>query len=97
MALCGPERDPEFFKDLAAVFASHPDAARRYTVKCLRYETEVLKVDFDKQVGVSHVEGDRVVTEFRARDEVQTDLHGPYCCEWIGTYPNEQCVHYCEL
>ncbi|MFH8384742.1 hypothetical protein ACH4E7_28015 [Kitasatospora sp. NPDC018058] len=95
---CGPERDPEFFKDLAAVFAKHPDTSRRYSVQCLHGETEVLKVDFKKQIGLSRIEGDRIVTEFRNRDEFEDDPEDePLCCEWAGEAPHMFCIRYCRL
>ncbi|WP_143200136.1 hypothetical protein [Kitasatospora sp. CB01950] len=97
-ARCGPEGDPEFFKDLDAVFAKHPDAARRYSVRCLALETDLLKVDFAKQVGVSRIEAGRIVTEFRNRDEFGNDGEDePLCCEFAGEAPHEFCVRYCEL
>ncbi|MFF0297972.1 hypothetical protein ACFYST_31690 [Kitasatospora sp. NPDC004614] len=94
-AKCGPERDPEFFKDVAEVFAKHPGASRRYSVRCLALEAEVLGVDFTKQVGVSRIEGDRIVTEFRSRDEFGNGEDEPPCCEFGGDPPHEFCVRYC--
>ncbi|MFF0297971.1 hypothetical protein ACFYS8_34395 [Kitasatospora sp. NPDC004615] len=97
-AKCGPERDPEFFKDVAEVFAKHPGASRRYSVRCLAAVTEALGVDFTKQVGVSRVEGDRIVTEFRSRDEFPHEgEEEPPCCELAGDPPHEFCVCYCGL
>ncbi|MFD8479537.1 hypothetical protein [Kitasatospora sp. NPDC059673] len=94
-AKCGPRRDPEFFEDVAAVFAKHPEVSKRYAIECLAAETDVLKVDFRKQVGVSRVEGDRIVTEFRSRDDFRNDGEdGPElpCLRWIGESPHKTCV-----
>ncbi|MFD8479536.1 hypothetical protein [Kitasatospora sp. NPDC059673] len=97
-AQCGPERDPEFFRELDAVFAKHPDSSRRYAVRCLATEVEVLKVDFTKQVGVSRIEGDRIVTEFRSREDfIDGGEDEPACCEWIGESPHKTCAVYCKV
>lgn len=85
--LCGPERDPGFFEDLAGVFAKHPDAAGRYSIGCMRRETEVMKIDFNKQVGLSRIEGDRMITEYRDRSNADVPgeslPNGPFCCQWV--------------
>ncbi|MFI9788784.1 hypothetical protein ACIHEI_35540 [Kitasatospora sp. NPDC051984] len=105
-ARCGPERDPEFFRELDAVFAKHPGTSRRYSVRCLAVEAEVLKVDFTKQVGLSRIEGDRIVAELRSRDAFGNDFGNgfgndgedePRCCEWIGESPNQTCAVYCKV
>ncbi|MFJ8162444.1 hypothetical protein ACIRBY_16135 [Streptomyces sp. NPDC096136] len=60
----------------------------------------MLKVDFAEQVGLSRVEGKRIVTEFRNRDEVESGFDPedlPVCCEWAGEAPHMVCVQLCEL
>ncbi|MEV7121625.1 hypothetical protein [Kitasatospora griseola] len=97
-AQCGPERDPEFFKDVAAVFAKYPESSKRYSVRCLAAETELLGVDFTKQVAVSRIEGGRMVTEFVSRDDFGNESEdGPFCCELAGEAPHMFCVRYCKL
>ncbi|QGV81841.1 hypothetical protein [Streptomyces ficellus] len=90
-AACGPERDPEFFRELDRVFAEFPDAADRYAVTCLAVELDVLKIDFTRQVGVSRVEDGRVVTEFVDRDEPTPRRRA--CCAWK---PSAGCIRQCE-
>ncbi|WP_327732684.1 hypothetical protein OG749_01310 [Streptomyces nojiriensis] len=90
---CGPERDPEFFEEIDKLFARYPEAAERYAVSCLRLETVVLKVDFEKQVGVTRVEDGRIITEFYDREDeenVPKDLF-THCCR----YTHKGCVHLC--
>ncbi|MCH0541393.1 hypothetical protein I3F58_17865 [Streptomyces sp. MUM 203J] len=92
---CGPDRDPEFFGELDELFARYPEAADRYVVVCLRLETEVLKIDFSRQVGVSRVDGGRIVTEFHDRDErdsLPADRRRP-CCAWK---PSAGCITECD-
>ncbi|WP_328329296.1 MULTISPECIES: hypothetical protein [unclassified Streptomyces] len=91
---CGPERDPEFFEELEAVFARHPEAAGRYSVQCTRQTSHVLKVDFAKQVGVSRIDGGRIVTEFRDRDYSAGSIEW-WCCEWVRTDGGFLCVRFC--
>ncbi|MFE1771484.1 hypothetical protein [Streptomyces sp. NPDC059008] len=88
---CGPERDPEFFEELDKLLARHPEAARRYGVSCMRAELDILKIDFDKQVGVSRIEDGRIVTEFYDRDDdiVRSAHHA--CCKWV----DHKCVWIC--
>ncbi|WP_189929442.1 hypothetical protein [Streptomyces sulfonofaciens] len=79
---CGPERDPEFFAAINEVFAEYPEAADRYSVRCVRRERDVLKIDFTEQVGVSRIEDGRIITEFHDRND---DTAGSFrhCCEWM--------------
>jgi hypothetical protein len=80
---CGPERDPEFFDELAKLLARYPEAAGRYGVRCMRAENEILKIDFSKQIGVARIEDGRIITEFVDRDDdiVRSAHHA--CCEWV--------------
>jgi hypothetical protein len=91
---CGPERDPEFFEEINKVLTRYPEAAQRYSVSCLRLETVVLKIDLEKQIGISRVEDGRIITEFYDRDDeenVPKDLL-THCC----TYNHSGCVHLCD-
>ncbi|MER5921441.1 hypothetical protein [Streptomyces mirabilis] len=69
----GPSQDTAFFKDVMAAFAKHPDAAKRYSIRYLGHEIDRLKIDFDRQVAESHIEGERIVTTFVDRPESQDD------------------------
>jgi hypothetical protein len=89
---CGPERDPEFFDEIDKVFARHPEAARRYAVRCLRRELDVLKIDFSRQVGLSRVEDGRIITEFYDRDDDKVRSSHHACCEWHEGHCYEQCL-----
>ncbi|MFI8823771.1 hypothetical protein [Streptomyces sp. NPDC053431] len=80
---CGPERDPDFFDEVDKLFARYPEAAGRYAVACRRLELDILKIDFDKQVGVTRIEDGRIVTEFVDRDTVEGTRSAHHaCCEW---------------
>ncbi|MEU9010962.1 hypothetical protein AB0D12_14505 [Streptomyces sp. NPDC048479] len=98
----GPEADAAFFKDVEAVMAKHPEAAKKYSIRYIGAETEALKIDFGKQVGVSRLEGERLITEFIDRDTVQSedgdpaDLGGRFCCEWVRTETRLICVKICD-
>ncbi|MFE7113152.1 hypothetical protein ACFU98_43205 [Streptomyces sp. NPDC057575] len=94
-AACGPERDPEFFAALDEVFAKYPEAASRYAMSCLKLERDVLKIDFERQVGVARVEDGRIITEFHDRDSDLVRSHHSMCCEWVGEGPNRKCVWIC--
>ncbi|MFF4948673.1 hypothetical protein [Streptomyces chattanoogensis] len=90
---CGPERDPEFFREIDKVFAQYPEAADRYAVTCLRTELELLKIDFSKQVGVSRIEDGRIITEFYDRDDDIVRSSSHYCCE----FRHGECTRRCPV
>ncbi|MET8244341.1 hypothetical protein ABZV31_07845 [Streptomyces sp. NPDC005202] len=93
---CGPEADTEFFREIDAVFARYPAEAQKYAVRCLRLQTEVLRVDLDRQVAVSRVEDGRIITEFVDRDAPQVREHHSACCAWSGEAPHKKCVEICK-
>ncbi|WP_435596632.1 hypothetical protein [Streptomyces albogriseolus] len=83
----GPDTDTEFFRDLERVFAEHPTAASRYTVRFAKAEL-ALGIDPDQQIGVNRVENGEVIKTFQplflTGGEANEDLpagHGQ-CCEW---------------
>lgn len=81
---CGPEHYPEFFDQIDAVFKKFPEAARKYSLKCTWHEQSVLKVDYAKVIGVSRIEGKKIITEFKKRADVDTKkLASPGgCCQY---------------
>ncbi|MFE3198031.1 hypothetical protein [Embleya sp. NPDC059237] len=92
---CGPQRDPEFFEEIDKLFAKYPEAAGRYAVSCLRLETVVLKIDFERQVGVSRVEDGRIITEFHDReDDIVRLYRHTSCCQYVHGY---ECVRLCPV
>ncbi|MFF8377965.1 hypothetical protein ACF07V_17775 [Streptomyces sp. NPDC015661] len=58
--------DTAFFADIAEVFRNHPEAAERYALASLALQRE-LGVDFARQHGLSRIEDERIITEFRER------------------------------
>jgi hypothetical protein len=87
---CGPDGgDAEFFNELAPVFEKFPDAARKYVIRCIDHETDIMKIDFEKMIGIARIEGDRVITEFRDKTLPPdgTDLAPSICCQWDHTGP----------
>jgi hypothetical protein len=96
---CGPQRDPDFFKEIYQLFAKYPEAASRYAVKCRRLELDILKVDFSRQVGVTRVEDGRIVTEFLDRDQFERsgDHQLWACCEWDPEDSNSGCSFICPV
>jgi hypothetical protein len=79
---CGPDGgDAAFFDELDPIFRRYPDAARKYFIRCVDHETEILRIDFSKMEGLARIEGNHVITEFRARgDEIATP--DTICCQW---------------
>jgi hypothetical protein len=79
---CGPEFDPEFFDDVVALFRKHANLANKYGIKCNWHETNLLKVDLTKVVGISRIEGGRVVKEFVDPASVDPAILASGCCEY---------------
>ncbi|MEV7106128.1 hypothetical protein [Streptomyces atroolivaceus] len=85
--------DTEFLAEVAELFRKHPEAARKYGLASFTLERR-MEVDYTKQYGVSWIEGDRIITEFRLRDKnppedrmricVKYELHGQdlECVDW---------------
>jgi hypothetical protein len=77
---CGPETDADFFNELGAVFDKFPDAAQKYSIHCMSYEKDRLGVDFAKQIAISRIEGNQMITEFQ-----DIGYEGPsarFPCSW---------------
>lgn len=76
---CGPESDKEFFSDLEQVLRRHPEAAKKYQIACADHEMDLMGIDFEKRGALQRIEGDRVITEFKDRAELEA--RGG-CCKW---------------
>ena len=86
---CGPDGgDAEFFNELAPIFEKFPDAARKYVIRCIDHETDIMKIDFKKSIGAARIDGDRIITEFPDRTlMVGPDATPSICCQWDHTGP----------
>jgi hypothetical protein len=82
---CGPESDRDFFKEVAALFNKFPGAAEKYTIGCTTPEMQSMKIDFEKEVGVSRIEGKQLVTEYMAKEEAAKFLPPESVGEVVGT------------
>ena len=93
-AAAGPDVDVAFFNELRTVFEKYPDAAQKYAIRSLLHEIGKLKIDFDKQHGVSRVEGKRIITEFENIPDPMAGSHHA-CCEWYESGGRWRCVRQC--
>jgi hypothetical protein len=64
----GPKEEVAFFNAVSAVFEQYPDMAGKYAIASLALETQ-MGIDFDRERGISRVEGRRIITEFVDRDK----------------------------
>lgn len=62
------KEDISFLKAIAKVFQQYPEVAEKYAVHSLALETK-MGIDFERQYGITRVEGDRIITEFVDRAE----------------------------
>jgi hypothetical protein len=83
------QSETAFFDAISAVFKKHPEAAGKYAIAKLSMASK-MGVDFDRQCGVSRVEGDRIITEFVDRPSpepqartrcIERDINGN-CLMW---------------
>ncbi|MGD9986230.1 hypothetical protein [Pseudonocardia sp.] len=84
---CGPDSDDAFFTALAEVFDRFPDKLRQYAVSCVDHETDIMKIDFDKQTAIARIEDGKVVERFadRGGEELAAGL---ICCKWWRSSDN---------
>ena len=70
---CGPAADKELpFEDFRKLLAKHPHlGAHKYRIACTDHETEIMKIDFQKQGSLKRIEGGAVVTEFKPLLEIE--------------------------
>ncbi|AJT69290.1 hypothetical protein [Streptomyces chattanoogensis] len=76
----GPEKDSEFFADIAKVFDKYPESAQQYALASLVLEHE-LGIDFSRQYGVRSIEGHRIVTDFHHRESDDPQAFGARLCD----------------
>jgi hypothetical protein len=85
-----PNEETEFHDAIKEVFLKYPEAQRRYALSSLDLENE-MKIDFDRQVGVSRIEDGKVITEFVDREAV---ARMQLCLKWNFDY--SECLHWKE-
>ena len=86
-----PDVDIAFFNELRSVFEKYPDAAQKYSIS-VRHN---LKIDLDKQNGVSRTEGNRIVTEFRDVSDLKIAGSRHACCERYLVAGRWRCARWC--
>lgn len=79
---CGPDHDAEFFNEADALFQKFPHLAKKYAIKCLDHEIDLLGVDYAQQIGASRVEGNRVVTQFEPAHLADSAKVDAACCQF---------------
>jgi hypothetical protein len=85
---CGPTHHKDFFNALFAVFAQYPEEGKIYTINCIDHEMDVLGIDFEKQVAVRKIEGQKIITEHMDREAFATRFPTVLpsgCCGSNGT------------
>ncbi|MFN0021535.1 MAG: hypothetical protein ACKVP0_25060 [Pirellulaceae bacterium] len=91
---CGPDHDKAFFKAVTKLFKKFPDLANKYAIECVDHETEIMNIDFGKQVAVSKIVGKKVITEFTTIKKAER-IPTKVCCRWITDWEgNLHCVRY---
>ncbi|MFD5228942.1 hypothetical protein ACFWJ5_10435 [Streptomyces qaidamensis] len=85
-----PTEDVEFHEAIKEVFRRYPEAQGKYALSSLALENE-MKIDFSEKVGVSRVEGDSIITEFKDRKSV---VRMRLCLKWNFDY--SECLHWIE-
>ena len=95
----GPETDPDFFNELRAVFDKFPDAAQKYSIACMLLEKDTLRIDLEKQTGISRIEGHQIITEFEDIGDGPPTSVGNPCCEWdLPPFVHgARCIRRCRL
>lgn len=86
-----PDVDVAFFNELRTVFEKYPDAAQKYSISVRNN----LKVDLNKQNGVSRVEGNRIITEFRDISDLKIASSHHACCERYLSGGRWKCARWC--
>ena len=74
---CGPEHHADFFADFKKLMDKYPELENQYHITCVDHQTEILGIDFKKQIGVKRIEENRIIEEFRDRPPLPR-----LCCAW---------------
>ncbi|MDX3118574.1 hypothetical protein [Streptomyces scabiei] len=93
----GPTHDTDFFAGIQSVFDRYPDVAKNYSIRYIGGVIDVMKVDLERQVGLSNVQDGEIVTKFidRSPDPDPGPPTDPGCYEWRRTLSGEwRCTTY---
>jgi hypothetical protein len=82
MHCCGPEHDTDFFEGIAEVMQKYPGLTKKYIIVCVDHETDIMKIDFEKQGALSGIEGQTVITEFKDLKAIERLTGSRECCGW---------------
>ncbi|HEY5834790.1 hypothetical protein [Streptomyces sp.] len=83
-----------FHDEISAVFAKYPEMRHTYVLASLALPLR-MGIDFDQQIGVCRIDGNKIIVEFQDRDEDDTvrmrhcdirTIHGE-CLAWSGELP----------
>ncbi|GGX76476.1 hypothetical protein [Streptomyces fructofermentans] len=74
--------DLAFRNAVKDAFLKYPEAQRKYALSSLDLE-ERMGIDFDQQVGVSKIVGNKIITEFLDRKAV---IRSQLCLKWNFDY-----------
>ncbi|MFJ4282090.1 hypothetical protein [Streptomyces massasporeus] len=88
---CMPTEDVEFHEAIKEVFRRYPEVQDKYALASLDLENE-MKINFDEKVGVSRIEGGKIITEFKERKSV---IRARICLKW--NFDHTECLHWKEL
>jgi hypothetical protein len=89
---CGPTVDVQFFAEIEAVFQRYPEMAKKYAIACCDHERDIMRINVRDMVGIKRIENDKIITEFKARSEIEKDGPEPRtCCLWGDRF---QCLSY---
>ncbi|MFC9943920.1 hypothetical protein [Streptomyces pratensis] len=85
--------DTKFLAEIAEVFRRHPEAARKYGLASFTLERK-MGVDYTQKYGVSWIEGDRIITEFRPRETIPPEVRMRICVKYVLHGQDLECVHW---
>ncbi|MBB6417417.1 hypothetical protein [Streptomyces sp. AK010] len=75
---CMPTGDVDFHDAVKEVFRGYPETQGKYALSSLALERR-RRVDVDKEVAVSRIEGRKIITEFEERKSV---IRMQLCLKW---------------
>ncbi|GAA1516854.1 hypothetical protein GCM10009730_23380 [Streptomyces albidochromogenes] len=85
--------DTAFLDDIAEVFRKHPRAAKKYGLASFTLERK-MGIDYARKYGVSRIEGDRIITEFRDRENDPEVIRMQICVKYELRGQDLECVHW---